>query len=504
MGYDGGVPRPSHVPFLRIAVAAVFALLALPVGTANGEPATEITQPDPGNCWIWGAASLDGDPLPAAELYRQLRDGPHPTVFDQGMSEPDGWSLTGWAPEAAEPGIVRDPDPVALDGEDFDREVDGLVEGAPALALAHFRNTSSGCTPEEGNPHPFLRQVDGGPWILQHNGTVSRTWLQSLIGPAYLADHPPHVCPDDPVDSELILIFLGHRIEHRCDDLSVEEALFEAFTELAADHGGSGANLLISEGSRLWALRLARSDDPNRLPLHLREDASACWVDKKPPNGELDWLPLDDLTAVQCDMAEGTVDVVPLAPIFDLSVDLDDDGRWCEGGAGVDPGQLLALRLRYLDPRAEEGPERAVTLALPGASPVRDVVPSPTALSTDGGWTWNAATTGGLVGNDRVTHLRWDLDDDQERLVVTALVEAGCAGSLAAFEAAWGDEGGQGGTVSLGVECNDIAAADAAVFNENPDAGIGCRCHTGTPRGLAVGAPLLLGLLVVLRRRAPA
>lgn len=497
------MPRPSPVPFPPFAAAAVLVSLVLPTGTATGEPAIEISQPDPGNCWIWGAASLDGDPLPQAELYRQLRDGPHPTVFDQGLGEPDGWSLTAWAADAPEPSIQRDPDPVALDDEDFDREVDELVEGAPALALAHFRNTSSGCTPEEGNPHPFLRQIDGGPWILQHNGTVSRTWLQSLIGPGYLADHPPHTCPDDPVDSELILIFLGHRVEHRCDDTSVEDALYEAFTELAADHGGSGANLLISEGSRFWALRLARSDDPTRLPLHLREDATACWVDKKPPNGEVDWLPLDDLTAVQCDMAEGTVDVTPLAPIFDLTVDLDDDGRWCEAGGGVDPGQTLALRLRYLDPRSEQGPERAVTLGLPGASPVRDVVPSPTALSTDGGWTWNAATTGGLVGNDRVTHLRWDLRDDQERLVVTALVEASCTSALAGFEAHWGDEEGPGGSAAVSLVCADVADVDAPVYNANPAPG-GCQCNAGTAGRSTIGALLLLVVAAGVRRLTPA
>jgi len=493
-------PRiPNLRALLALAVAGGF---CLPGGDAGAWPQTEITQPDPGNCWIWGAASLDGGPLPTSDLFRQLRDGPHPTVEDQGLGEPDGWSLTGWAPDAAEPSIHRDPDSVATDGLDFDLAVDELVDGGPGVALAHFRNTSSGCTPETGNPHPFLRSVDGDPWILQHNGTVSRSWLKALIGPEYLADHPPLTCPDDPVDSELILIFVGHRVEHRCEDSTVEQALAEAFTELAADHGGSGANLLISEGSRLWALRLARSTDPNRLPLHLKEDEATCWIDKKPPNGEQDWLPLDDLSVVLCDGGEGTVDRVDLAPIFDLSRDRDGDGRWCESDEIVDPGEVVALRLRYLDPRAEEGPERAVTLALPARSPVRDVVPSPSSVSSDDGRTWSAVGAGGWVGNDRITHLRWELGEDQERLVATALVEVGCANELADFGASFGDEAGTLWSASMGLECSDVAPDDASVYSANPPAA--CRCAQGS-RALRLDAllVLLVTLLAVRRRPAP-
>ncbi len=493
--------RSRFRPPIPVLPALLLALgLVLPFLAGASTPAADPGQPDPGNCWIWGAASLDGAPLPPAELRRQLIDGPPPTVADQAMGEPDGWSLAGWAVDGGEPTIVRDPDPVALDDEDFAPAVDALVDGEPAVALAHFRNTSSGCTPEEGNPHPFLREIDGQPWILQHNGTVSRGWLKALIGPEYLAEHPPHTCPDDPVDSELILILLGQRIEHRCDDLSQDDALREALTELAADHGGSGANLLISEGSRLWGLRLARSDDPNRLPLHLRADDTACWFDKKPPNGELDWLTLDDQTLARCDLDDGTVEVAPLDPIFDLAPDLDDDGRWCEGGGTALPGQPLTLRLRYLDPWTPDHPERSVRLALPPATPVRDVVPSPSALSTDGGFTWHATTTGALMGNDRVTHLRWDLDDDQERLVATVYVEAGCTEQLLTFEAAWSDEGSTAGHASFGLRCDEVADEPAARFNADPAHAAGCRCGaTGAPRQ---GSPasLLAGAMLVLLR----
>ncbi len=489
---------PSPTPILIICLILGLA----PTGAAGASPPlAEPTQPDPGNCWFWGAASLDGLPLPAAEVREQLCDGPPPTVAQQAMGEPDGWSLTGWARDAALPEVVRDPDPVALD-EDFAAEVAELAAAAPDVALAHFRNTSSGCTPEEGNPHPFLRTVDGAPWILQHNGNVNRTWLESLVGPAYLADHPPLTCPDDPVDSELIFILLAHRIEHRCDGTSAKDALREALTELAADMAGQGANLMISDGSRLWALRLVHSDDPGNLPLHLRQDAAACWLNKIPPNGDDEWQALDDLTLVRCDGDDGTVEISALEPVFDLSIDLDDDERWCDGGGEVEPAQVVSLRLRFLDPHADGWPERSVRLSLPDESPVRDISPSPSALSTDGGLSWHAPTAGGLIGNGQVTHLRWDLDDDQQRLVATALVETGCADPVPTFAAHWSDEGGTGGTTSVGLVCRGQPESEP-LLNSNPSSVAGCACQLPQQTGPGGGVISLASALLLFLRRRP-
>ncbi len=481
---------PSPVPTAALALALTLANSAL-----ASPPAGDPAQPDPGNCWIWGAASLDGQPLPGDELLTQLCDGPSPTVAQQAMGEPDGWSLAAWPGDAELPSIVRDPDPIALD-EEFAGAAEELAAAAPSIALAHFRNTSSGCTPEEGNPHPFLRTVDGAPWLLQHNGTVNRSWLQALIGPAYLAEHPPLVCPDDPVDSELILILLAHRVEHRCDDQGVADALREGLVELTADMAGNGANLMITDGARLWALRAAHSDDLDDLPLRLRVDESACWIDKEAPNRAEGWVPLDDLTLVTCDTRDGRVEVAELDPIFDLSIDLDGDGRWCEAGAGVEPGQVVDLRLRYLDPREDEVRERNVWLTLPAESPLRDVTPTPDALSTDGGLSWNVPTAGGLIGNSQVTHLRWDLGDTQQRLVVTALVEASCTDPAPLFTAHWADEGGAGGNASSGLTCDRSPAAEPQL-NTNPDAG--CRCGVAT--GPSAVAPTLATLLLFLRIR---
>ena len=460
---------------------------------AFAEPARETSPPDH-NCWIWAASSRDDQiALPGDELRWQLIDGEPPTALDHGSGEPDGWSLTWWPAGAETPVIVRDPDPSGED-DDFPVVVDQLVDDEPHLALAHFRSTSSGCTPEEGNPHPFLRDFEDGQLWLVHNGTVSTLWLQGLIGLEYYEAFPPLTCPDDPVDSELILMLIVQRVQQRCDGVDVHTALIDVATELASEHIGSAANLLISDGETLWALRFSDSSNPDSYPLHYRLDEGRCWIAREPINQD-DWIPLPNRSLLRCTPGDDVPDITSVDHQLRLAADLDGDGRYCETGVEVDPGEEVPLRLRHLDPGASGIPERRVRLTLPPDSPLVELSPIPDHWSGDGGRTWLSAEGVGLLGDTAVTDVRWDLSDHTERLVVDATVEAGCTDPFLTFRASWSDETIGETFVPMQLRCSEVVQRPA-VLNRNP---AGCSCSAG--RRPSTVAPWALLFVVGLARR---
>jgi len=465
-------------------------VLCVAVGAAADPAATAGRH----NCWIWAASSRSADSaLPADELRKQLVEGEPPTALDHGSGEPDGWSLSWWPAGSEQPTIVRDPDPSGED-EDFPVVVEQLVSGQPHMSIAHFRSASSGCTPEDGNPHPFVRDIGEDQLLLVHNGTVSTLWLQGLMGFEYYEENPPQSCPDDPVDSELILMLLAQRMQQRCDGVDLHSTLVDVATELASDHVGSAANLLIGDGTTLWALRMSDSSDPSSYPLHYRIDEGRCWIAREPINGD-DWIPLPNRSLLRCAPGDAPPDVTRLSRRIDLAFDLDDDGRFCEAGVDVAPGTAVPLRLRYLDPGSHGVPERRIGLSLPPDSPLLEVSPIPDHWSADGGRTWLSAEGVGLVGDTVVSDLRWDLAEHDERLDVAASVEVGCTDPFATFGASWTDENLGETVVPVQLQCPEVVLQPVE-YNRNPS---GCSCSAAA-RGRATAAWLPLALLWLLRR----
>jgi predicted glutamine amidotransferase len=451
------------------------------------------------NCWIWAGSS--GDPavaLPADELRWQLIDGDSPTVNEQACSDDDGWSLSWWTEGATEPEVVRDPDGAEED-EDFPHGVDELAAAGPHIAMAHFRSTTSGCEPETGNPHPFVREFEGGTLSLQHNGTVSRSWLEELIGSDYLEQYPPLTCPDDPVDSELILMFVQSQLAQRCEGVSVHDALHDTLAHLATGYSGGQANLIISDASTLWAARLSSSNVPSSYPLHYRADDGNLWVARSPVNGD-EWTPLDNLTLLAFPEGAEEPSLTKISRRLDLTIDLDGDDRWCDGGGDVDPGDAVPVRLLHLDPRGGGESDRRVRLDLPPESPVLGVVPPPSAFSTDDGLSWWPVSAAGLPEALVISDLQWDLEGTSERLDVTVVVEAGCTQAYLPFRATWSAGGIGEAVASQHAVCSEVVEAPP-LRNANPPSG--CSQAAGAP-GRALAAALALGTAAatLCRRRS--
>jgi hypothetical protein len=78
----------------------------------------------------------------------------------------------------------------------YDEVVDYINTIEPKTTLAHVRNCTSGCCDHGGesiaDPHPFYRYKNGKKWTFAHNGGVSITLLETLIGTTYLSDNPPN------------------------------------------------------------------------------------------------------------------------------------------------------------------------------------------------------------------------------------------------------------------------------------------------------------------------
>jgi len=459
--------------------------LARPPATGPVDPLDE--------CWIWAAASGNPDqPLVADELLWQLIDGDAPTVIDEAHYDDDGWSVSWWTDGDLEPTVVRDPDGAGED-EDYAAAADQLAASGAHIAMAHFRSTTSGCEPETGNPHPFVRPFEGRTFALQHNGTVSRSWLEELIGSEYLAANPPLTCPDDPVDSELILIFLLSRIEQRCPGTSVHEALHDALSHLAAGHSGGRTNLILSNGADLWVTRLSSSNAPSSYDLHYRTDGGDLYVAKEPINGDDDWVLLDNLTLLHFPEGAQEPTLSKITRRLELTTDLDGDGLWCDGGDTVDPGDSVGVKLLHLDPRGGTSPGRAVRLDLPEDSPLLGVIPTPDAFSSDHGHSWWPVSSASIIQGLDVTDLRWDMEGVDERLDATVVVQAGCTEPYLPFRATWtADDAGEA-VASLHAVCSDVVEPDP-VFSTNPQRG----CSAApTPRSRASAATIVAALLGV-------
>ena len=470
------------------AVVLASALISAAPALAR-PPAPDPIDPDD-ECWLWAAASGNPDqPLAGDELLWQLIDGDAPTVVNEARYDDDGWSVSWWTDGDLEPTVVRDPDGAGED-EDYALAADELAASGAHIAMAHFRSTTSGCEPETGNPHPFVREFEGRTFALQHNGTVSKSWLEEIIGSEYLAAHPPLTCPDNPVDSELILIFLLSRIEQRCPGVSVHDALLAALSHLAAGHSGGATNLVLSDGDDLWVTRLSSSNVPSSYELHYRTDGGDLYVAKEPINGD-DWVLLDNLTLLHFPQGAQEPTLSRVSRRLELSTDIDGDGLWCDGGDVVDPGDSVGIKLLHLDPRGGTTPGRSVSLDLPEDSPLLGVIPTPDAFSSDHGLTWWPVSSASIIQGLDVTDLRWDMEGVSERLDATVVVQAGCTDPYLPFRATWtADDAGEA-VASLHAVCSEVVEAEP-VFSTNPQHGCGAN---QTPMSDARATAVVLAIL---------
>lgn len=121
------------------------------------------------------------------------------------------------------------------------------AEARSSLAIAHVRKKTVGGT-SLANTHPFRR----GRWVMAHNGTVENlAAVTARCSPRRLAEI------DGDTDSERLFALLMTFIDEHEGD--AESGLRAAVGELRAVPRLGAVNFFLSEGERLYALRLGRS-----------------------------------------------------------------------------------------------------------------------------------------------------------------------------------------------------------------------------------------------------
>jgi glutamine amidotransferase len=158
-----------------------------------------------------------------------------------GTINADGFGA-GWYPESgAEAVRYRSAAPLWSDAS-FAAMAAATCSGA---VLAAVRSATVGMPVTDTAAAPFVH----GRWLFSHNGVV-RGWPQSV---AVLASNLPVtdlITLDAPTDAALLWAMVRHRLRRGADPA---DALATVVTEVAAAAPGSRLNLLLTDGSGIWA-----------------------------------------------------------------------------------------------------------------------------------------------------------------------------------------------------------------------------------------------------------
>ncbi len=230
----------------------VFALIFFLCGTASA-------------CRMYGAIS---DNVPSTILQNHLVDFPN-SLENLSPANPDGWSVGYYFDMDPGPTVNRGF-PAAINDPNFNLAVTEAASVIPRIVISHVRNTSSGITPDTGNPHPFERldergAIGGKYWLMSHNGSIDKNVLLGLIRAESFDTYPIQYGSNQSewIDTDLYQIFILQTLkDFRWE---VKPALGYVILKLREQIGPSTSpsteqlNFLLTDGTTLWAYREGNS-----------------------------------------------------------------------------------------------------------------------------------------------------------------------------------------------------------------------------------------------------
>ena len=240
------------------------------------------------NCRFWGIVS---DNMPAGVIENHLINDSNSLENLSSSTNRNGWVI-GYYPECGDIPTIERGIPAAIDDPDFDTAVSTLESVQSNIAVAHIRNCTQGCciNPAVPDPHAFYRDKNGKTWLFGHNGNVSQTLLDSLLGD-YLINNPINgsgipECVDSPVDSEKYFLLLLKHFEE--NGWQVEEGIIEATNVLRAN-GQTTLNFFLTNGQTLWAYKHGHD-----LAYIYNEVEGFSAIASQPPNTDENWHVLEE------------------------------------------------------------------------------------------------------------------------------------------------------------------------------------------------------------------
>ncbi|MFP5021342.1 ergothioneine biosynthesis protein EgtC [Pseudonocardia phyllosphaerae] len=158
-----------------------------------------------------------------------------------GTINADGSGAGWYLPGRAEPVRVRSAQPLWAD-----TSFASLAAGTSSHAvLAAVRSATTGMPVVETAAMPFT----DGPWLFSHNGVV-RGWPDSLAGAASTLPVEDLMTLDAPTDAAVLWALVRHRLRAGDDPAAV---LAETCERVDRDAPGSRLNLLLTDGTTIWA-----------------------------------------------------------------------------------------------------------------------------------------------------------------------------------------------------------------------------------------------------------
>jgi gamma-glutamyl hercynylcysteine S-oxide hydrolase len=209
-----------------------------------------------------------------------------------GTINADGFGA-GWYPEPSGPAArYRSLQPMWSDAS-FAAVAAATRSGG---MLAAARSATVGMPVTETAAAPFVE----GRWLFSHNGVI-RGWPHSVAAPAAALPVTDLLTLDAPTDAALLWALVRHRLRAGADP---GDALAGVIAEVAAAAPGSRLNLLLTDGTAIWATSWGHA-------LSLRADERSALVASEPLDSDPGWHPVPDQHLVVA--APGRHRCIPLA-----------------------------------------------------------------------------------------------------------------------------------------------------------------------------------------------
>jgi glutamine amidotransferase len=211
-----------------------------------------------------------------------------------GTINADGFGA-GWYPEPGGPAArYRSAQPMWSDAS-FAAVAAATRSGG---VLAAARSATVGMPVTDTAAAPFAE----GRWLFSHNGVV-RGWPHSVAPLAQALPVADLLTLDAPTDAALLWALVRHRLRAGAEP---GDALAGVVTEVAAVAPGSRLNLLLTDGTAIWATAWHHS-------LCVRTDAHGALVASEPLDAGPGWQEVPDRHLVAA--APGSHRCTPLAPV---------------------------------------------------------------------------------------------------------------------------------------------------------------------------------------------
>jgi hypothetical protein len=237
-----------------------------------------------------------GNNLPDNLLQYHLIDAPN-SLEQLSYSQLDGWGI-GYYPQFGDAPLIARGAIRAYNDPAYDTAVADINLSKPKITIAHIRTCSSGCCSHDTDtipdPHPFYRTKNGKTWIFVHNGGVSKSRMNTLLGD-YLNANPPNgsgipSCnPTNPnlvVDSELYFLFILKNIG--ANGWNAVSGITKATTEMFNYADSSAMNFIMSDGELLYVFRKG-TDPPYTLYYLYDSENGYSAAASEYPNSSMGW-----------------------------------------------------------------------------------------------------------------------------------------------------------------------------------------------------------------------